>query len=189
MSGTDCEEYRELTSAFVDESLEGPRLLRLERHLEACAGCRAFEGEFRRFRELLRAAAAFQPPHRPPPGFAAAVVARIEREGRANAVPFPGSRAPRRPDAAWIGFAAAAAVAALFFGWSWQRLAAPGGVSAPRLASVPAASLAVAAAGAYEGSMDAWLLRHAALAREATILGHAEETEFASFPVAAAPGR
>jgi anti-sigma factor RsiW len=187
MSGPDCEEYRELTSAFVDESLEGPRLLRLERHLEACAGCRAFEVELRRFRELLQAAAAFQQPRRPPPGFAAAVVALIEREGRANAVPFPGSRAPRRSAAAWIGFAAAAAVSALFFGWSWQRLA-PGGASAPRQASVPAPSLAVAAAVADEGSMDDWLQRHAALAREGTILGPAEEIEFASFP-AAAPGR
>jgi anti-sigma factor RsiW len=188
MSGPDCEEYHGLISAFVDESLEGPRLLALERHLEACAECRAFEGDFRRFRELLRAAAAFQPPRRPPPGFAAAIVARIEREGRTNAVQFPGSRPPRRSAAAWIGFAAAAAVAVLFFGWSWQRLV-PGGAPSPRLASVPVASLAVATAGADEGSMDDWVLRHAALARDATILGHAEEMEFASFSVAAAPGR
>ena len=188
MSGPECEEYRELISSFVDESLEGPRLLSLERHLESCAECHSFEGELRRFRELLRAAEAFLPLHRPPPGFAGAVAARLAREAVANTLPFPGTHAPRRPASAWLGFAAAAAAAAIFFGWSWQRLG-PGDAPSQRLAAVPAASVAVATAGADEGSMDAWLMRHAALARDATILGHAEEVEFASSPVAAVPGR
>jgi hypothetical protein len=36
-------------------------------------------------------------------------------------------------------------------------------------------------AAAEEGSMDSWLRRHALLARDGTLLGPAEEVEFANF--------
>jgi anti-sigma factor RsiW len=159
MSGTGCEEYRELISAFTDERLEGDDLLRLERHVAACAACRAFEGELRRFRELLLAAEAFRPLRRPVPGFAASVAARIAREAPATALPFPA----RRPLAAWAGFAAAAAAGVFFFIWSGQRLVEP----------------------PPEGSMGAWMRQHTSVARDASILGPAEEFEFASYRPAA----
>jgi len=187
MSAPGCEAYRELISAFADERLEGTDLLRLEEHLEACAACRIFDVELRRLRELLRAAEAFRPVRRPPPGFATAVVARLAREAPAPVVSFPGVRDVRRPAAAWLGFAAAAAVTALFFAWSWQRLV-PGDVSARRVAAT-AASVAVVAAAGDEGSMDDWLRRHATLARDATILGQAEEVEFTGFRSAATEER
>jgi anti-sigma factor RsiW len=177
-----CEEYRELASAFVDERLEGDDLLRLEEHLEACAGCRRFEAGLRRFRQLLRAAAAVEPVRRPPPGFAATVAARVAREAIPAAVPFPRPRSARGPVRALIGFAAAAA-AVLLFVWSWQRLL-PMQEPAQRVAAGGVTPSPRRVAVAEEGSMDSWLRQHALLARDGTILGTAEEVEFASFGAA-----
>ena len=44
-------------------------------------------------------------------------------------------------------------------------------------------------AAADEGSMDSWMREHAMLARGNTLLGQAEEIEFASFRDVAAPER
>jgi hypothetical protein len=188
VSGSRCEAYRELVSAFVDERLEGEELLRLESHLEICPGCRAFEAGLRRFGQLLRATEAFRPLRRPPPGFAAAVAARAVTQAPASAVPFPAARAARRPGReAWLGLAAAAA-AALLFAWSWQRLL-PGDAPGARQAARTPAAVAVVASAADEGSMDAWMREHAMVARDGTLLGPAEEVEFASFHAAADAGR
>jgi hypothetical protein len=83
--------------------------------------------------------------------------------------------------------AAAAAAAALFFVWSWQRLL-PGDFPGRRLAARPSPA-AVTVAAAEEGSMDAWMREHAMLARDGTLLGPAEEIEFASFHAGAVPER
>ncbi len=176
MSDARCEGQRELVSAFVDERLEGAELLALEAHLEACAGCRRFEADLRRFPELLLASEAFRPLRQPPPGFAAQVAARAAAEQTGRVVPFPAPARRRR--ASLLGFAAAAAAAALFFAWSWQRLL-PGEPVAQQ-AQIPAPQTATfAVAQVDEGSMDDWLQRHASLARDATLLGPAEEFEFA----------
>lgn len=176
MSGAQCEEFRELVSASLDERLEGAELLRLAGHLEACPECRAFEGELRRFGELLQAAEAIRPLRRPPPGFAAGVVSRAVAQQSARAVPLP-PPASRRPfPLSWAGLAAAAA-AALLLAWSWQRLL-PLADQEPRWASRPAA---LVAAAADEGSMASWMHQHAAVSRDGTILGPAEEIEFAGF--------
>jgi len=183
MSEQRCEEFRELVSARADERLDGRESLRLEEHLHACSGCRAFESELRRFRGLLRVAAAFQPLKRPPPGFAAMVAARIERPPRALVVPFPATRVVRRPRAAWVGMAAAAAAATLFFAWSWQRLL-PVGLPEQKTASALFAP-AVELAAADEGSMENWMREHAMITRDSTLLGPAEEIEFARLHAAA----
>jgi anti-sigma factor RsiW len=179
-----CEEFRELVSAFVDERLEGAELLRLEGHLETCAGCREFERELRRFGELLQAAEAFRPLRRPPPGFAAAVAARAVRHP-VPALPAPAPRPAGRLvfPLSWAALAAAAA-AALLFGWSWQRLLP---IESPEqlLASRPA--LVAPAAG--EGSMDDWMREHAMVARDGTLLGSAEEVEVVSYRTVGADGR
>ena len=177
MSDPRCEESRELASAFVDERLEGADLLGLEAHLEACAACRRFEAGLRRLRQLLRAAAEVEPLRRPPPGFAAAVAARLAREAAPAVVPF--TRPARRPLRALAGLAAAAA-AAVFFFWSWQRLL-PVEEPARRVAAGVGAPAPLRVAVAEEGSMDSWLRQHALLARDGTLLGPAEEVEFASF--------
>ncbi len=188
MSDARCEEFRELISAFVDERLDGDELLRLEEHVLICAGCRAFEGEMRRFRGLLRAAEAFRPLRRPPPGFAAMVVSRIEREPRAQAVPFPEFRAGRRASRApWVGMVAAAAAAALFFAWSWQRLLPVGSPEQKVVATAFAPRVDVAAAEG--GSIDTWMREHAMSTRDGTLLGPAEEIEFASVHAGAVLGR
>jgi len=176
-----CEEYHELVSAFVDERLDGPDLLRLETHLEACGGCRTFERELRHFKELLPAVEAFRTLRRPPAGFAALVAARAVREQGALTVPFPAARARGR----WVGMVAAAAAAALFFAWSWQRLL-PVGSPEQKFA---ARSFSPGVEVAEAGSMDTWMREHAMLARESTLLGHAEEAEFASFNAGAVAGR
>ena len=188
MSDARCEEFREWVSAFVDESLDGGESLRLEEHLRVCAGCRAFEGEVRRFRGLLQAAEAFRPLRRPPPGFAAMVAARIVEQPRAQAIPFPEVRAGRRRSRApWVGMVAAAAAAALFFAWSWQRLLpidAPG-----QTAVMPRAVQTVDVAAADGGSMDTWMREHTMRARGGTLLGSAEESEFARLHAGAVPER
>jgi predicted anti-sigma-YlaC factor YlaD len=190
VSDARCEEYRELVSAFVDECLDGGELLRLEEHLVSCAGCRAFEAEVRRFRGLLQAAETFRPLCTPPPGFAATVVARVERLPRGQAMLFPECRSRRRAvPASWLGMAAAAAAAALFFAWSWQRLL-DGDSVAQKLAVRQAAPTAVAmVSAADEGNIAAWLHEHAMDARDGTLLGPAEEVEFASFTAGSAPER
>jgi hypothetical protein len=189
VSSTTCGEYRELASAFVDEQLEGAELLRLEAHLELCPECQAFEGELRRFGELLRAAEAFRPLRRPPPGFAAMVASRAAEPPTSRTVPFPDTRAGRRVShGPWLGMAAAAAAAALFFLWSWQRLL-PGDSPSQRLAARPPAPVSVVASASDEGNIDDWMREHAMLARAGTLLGPAEEIEFASFHGGAVPER
>lgn len=188
MSDAQCEGFRELVSAFVDECLDGGELLRLEEHFQTCAGCRAFEGEVRRFRGLLQAAETFRPLRRPPPGFAALVVARIDRQPRAQAIPFPEVHARRRLSRIpWIGMVAAAAVAVLFFAWSWQRLL-PVGSPEQRIV-IPLVVPTVEVAAADGGSMDTWMREHAMLARGGTLLGSAEESEFARIHAGAVPER
>lgn len=181
MSDARCEEFRELVSAFVDERVEGAELLRLEDHLERCPSCRAFEGELRRFGELLLAAEAFRPLRRPPPGFAAAVAARAAAQHAGRAVFFPSAPARSRFPGSWISLAAAAA-AALLFAWSWQRLLPVEG-PAPLQALRPAA---LVTAAVNEGSMEIWMREHAMVARDDSLFGHAEEVEFSSFHAGAA---
>jgi len=181
-----CEDYRELASAYADDRLEREDLLRLDRHLGECPGCRDFERGLHRSRELLRAAEAVSPLRRPPPGFAAAVVARIDRQPRAQVVAFPaapaGRPASRRP---WIGMVAAAAAAALLFAWSWQRLLP---VESPEQSALTSPAVqAVDLAAADGGSMDTWMREHDMLARGGTLLGSAEEREIARFHPAAIP--
>ena len=188
MSDARCREFRELVSAYVDEQLDAGELLRLEGHFLACAACRAFEGELRRFKDVLPAAEAFRPLRRPPPGFAALVAARIEGEPRARAIPFPRRRAGgRRSRVSWAGMVAAAAAAALLFAWSWQRLLP---VASPEQKLVRSAfAPAVAVAAADSGSMDVWMREHSMLARGGTLLGPAEEFEFARLHAGAVPER
>jgi anti-sigma factor RsiW len=172
-----CEEYCELVSAFVDERLDGVELLRLQAHLQQCDGCRAFEGEVRRLRGLLQAVELFRPLRLPPPGFAAAVAARIERQPRATVVPFPEAHPARRLSRVpWAGMVAAAAAAALFFAWSWQRLLPV----APPEQKIVSSSFAPGGdvAALDGGSIDVWMREHAVLARGGTLLGPAEESEF-----------
>lgn len=189
MSDARCEEFRELVSAFVDEGLEAGDLLRLEAHVAVCPGCRAFEGEVRRFGDLLRAAEVFRPLRRPPAGFAALVASRAA-QAPAPIVPFPPVRDARRVSRLpWLGMVAAAAAAALFFGWSWQRLLPADTALQQRLVRTASPVAGTAIAAADEGSMDGWVREHAMLARGSTILGPAEEIEFADFRAVAGPGR
>ena len=178
MSDAQCGEFHELVSAFVDERLGGGELLRLEGHLQACAGCREFEGELRRFRGLLQAAETFRPLRRPPPGFAAQVMAHIERQAHAQAIPFPEAHARRRLSRVpWVGMVAAAAAAALFFAWSWQRLLPVGSTEQKIVMTRVVPMVDVAATDG--GSMDTWMREHAMFAGGGTLLGSAEESEFA----------
>ena len=196
MNDARCEEFRELVSAYVDDALGGPELLGLEAHLSGCAACRAFEAGMRRFSGLLQAAEVFRPLRQPPPGFAALVAARAVGQETSAAVRFPASRAVSRASRVpWMGMVAAAALAALFFTWSWQRLL-PGDATPPQRvarAVAPAGPAAPPAgtvlAAADEGSMDSWMREHAMLARGNTLLGQAEEIEFASFRDVAAAER
>ena len=188
MSDARCEEFRELVSAFVDERLDGGELLRLEEHVQACHGCRAFEGELRRFRGLLQAAETFRPLRRPPPGFAAMVISRIERQPRAQAIPFPEAPARRRLSRVpWVGMVAAAAAAVLFLAWSWQRLLPVGSPEQKIVMTRVVPVVDVAAADG--GSMDTWMREHAMLARGGTLLGSAEESEFARIHTGDVPER
>ena len=188
MSDARCEEFRELVSAFVDDRLDGGELLRLEAHVRGCAGCRAFEGEVRRFRGLLQAAEVFRPLRRPPPGFAATIAARIDRQPSAQTVPFPEARAGRRGSRVpWAGLVAAAAVAILFFAWSWQRLLPVNGPERKLVSSAAAPTVELASVDG--GSMDTWMREHAMLARGGTLLGSAEEIESTTLRSSAVPER
>jgi predicted anti-sigma-YlaC factor YlaD len=178
-----CEEFRELASAYADDRLEREDLLRLDRHLGECPGCREFERGVRRSRELLLAGEAVSPLRRPPPGFAGAVMRRVAAEAGpgTRVVPFPAARPPRL----WAGLAVAAAAAAVFFAWSWFRLLpTEQGLRADLPQRIAPVQLA-----REEGSMEDHLERHASLARAATILGPAAEVDFVARHAVVAPGR
>ena len=116
------------------------------------------------------------------------IAARIERQPRAQTVPFPEARAGRRGSRVpWAGLVAAAAAAALFFAWSWQRVLP---VNAPEHKFVSsAAAPTVEVASVDGGSMDTWMREHAMLARGGTLLGSAEEIESATLHSGAVPER
>lgn len=177
MRNMGCEEYHELTSASVDEQLGGEELLRLEGHLEGCPACREFEAGVRRVRGLLRTAATLRPLRRPPAGFAASVMRRIADEPPAT--PRLAAFPARRPVPIWAGLAAAAA-AVVFFAWSLFRLLP---AEQPAQMSSHPAPIMLAA----EGSMEGYLQRHAALARDTTLLGPAAEVDFVSYHVGSRP--
>jgi len=163
--------------------------LRTEAHLEQCGDCSAFEAEMRRGKRLLAAAEAFRPLRRPPPGFAARVALLAFEQEPARTIAFPPARASRRLAAgSRLGLAAAAAAAVLFFAWSWQRVLNVDSLET-RLASRAAGPAVVVAASGGEGDIESWLHEHAMGARDGTLLGPAEEVEFARFPAGAGPGR
>ncbi|HEY5998038.1 MAG TPA: hypothetical protein VI078_01880, partial [bacterium] len=54
-----------------------------------------------------------------------------------------------------------------------------------RMAAGVVAPAPVRVAAAEEGDLDSWVRQHASVARDATLLGPAEEVEFASFDAAA----
>jgi hypothetical protein len=116
------------------------------------------------------------------------ISARIERQPPAQTVPFPETRSGHRGTRVpWVGLVAAAAAAALFFAWSWQRLLP---VNAPEHTLVSsAAAPTVEMAAADGGSMDTWMREHAMLARGGTLLGPAEEIESATLHASAVPER
>ncbi len=191
MSDVPCEEFRELVSAFVDERLDGAELLRLEGHVQTCAGCRAFEDDLRRYRGLLHAAEALHPLRRPPPGFAAMVAARAAGQPRAQVIPFPEVHDGRRSSrVSWIGLVAAAAAAVVFFAWSLPKLLPPEQKIVREIAAPSEQRIAREAVVPPEGgTMDTWMREHAMLARDSTLLGSAEEIELARFHSDAVPGR
>jgi hypothetical protein len=115
------------------------------------------------------------------------VIARIDREPRAQVIPFPEARAGRRLSRIpWVGLVAAAA-AVLFFAWSWQRVLPVG--SPEQKIVMPRVVPMVDVAAADGGSMDTWMREHAMLARGGTLLGSAEESEFARIHAGAVPER
>jgi len=189
MSAERCEAFRELVSAFVDENLAAADLLRTEAHLEQCGDCKAFESEVRRGKRLLLAAEAFRPLRRPPPGFAARVALLAREQPPARTVAFPEAAVSRRTVVgSWFGLVAAAAAAVLFFAWSWQRVLNVDSLES-RFAGRAAGPVVVVAASGGEGDIESWLHAHAMGARDGTLLGPAEEVEFASFSAGAVPER
>ncbi|MGI9862824.1 zf-HC2 domain-containing protein [Moorella naiadis] len=89
----ECREAREFFSPYLDEELAREERAALEGHLEGCPACRE---ELARWRELARALRGLKVAAAPP-GFTAAVLARVaglERAAAANAAaagkPFPG---------------------------------------------------------------------------------------------------
>src|SRR6185436_1990715 len=104
---------------LISERADGERLSRrdlvdLERHLETCAECRAFERGIFRLRETTRFRVASAVPDLVEP-----IMAAVEREAESTPrlgslrVVRPGVDAPRRRSRAWIPLVAAAVVGAL----------------------------------------------------------------------------
>jgi hypothetical protein len=104
-----CERYRRDLSDRMDEALSPRRRARLERHLRACAGCRAEEARFRR----LQSAAPAGRTAPLSPGHGEELLARLRRRLETERpVPAPGGRRWR----VW-GPVGAAAVAAALLAW------------------------------------------------------------------------
>jgi anti-sigma factor RsiW len=114
MSDTACGTIRELIPHFVGSLLEDVELEAVERHVAACADCRA---------ELELAQAIFASRARVPAGL-------LERIARTSAA------VPRAPSRAWWGLSAAA-VAALALGIGMASEQIPGTLDVPGFAYEP----------------------------------------------------
>jgi hypothetical protein len=116
-----------LLGDYVDGTLGGPALARLEAHLSSCARCRAMAADFRAIREGARALE----PHAPPAALWAAVACAAERRQPWWRLPLAGFAAWRPLGASAFAFVAAATL------WSvGHRLAlVVPGAAAPSAAS------------------------------------------------------
>ncbi len=94
-----CSQYRESIQELVDGAIGPIRRAELERHLEACADCRALAGDLR----VIRDTAASLDPLEPPDGVWLQIAGRLRQEGRVAA---PAPRATGR-HAALLALAAA----------------------------------------------------------------------------------
>lgn len=75
-----CSEFRDLHQAYVDDTLAGVELLRVQRHIAECPECAEHDTRVRRAMMLVRSL----PPIEPSPDFARRLEARLAqcREGR-----------------------------------------------------------------------------------------------------------
>lgn len=130
-------ELRALLDPYLGAELAGAELAALERHLTACAECRAEVAELR----ALRAAAAALPRELEPPrdlwqGIAARIQQAAPAPGRVIEVRFV--RPPRRPGPPrWLGQAAAAAALVVLTAGA-TALVLRGGPQAPLAVTAPA---------------------------------------------------
>ncbi len=144
-----CSHYRESIQELVDGAIGPIRRAELERHLEACADCRALADDLR----IIRDTAASLDPLEPSDGLWLQIAGRLRQAGRVTAPPAPAPRATRR-HVALLAIAAAlilAVSASVLFlvprfreNTAASRLGAPPAVSGPAAgASNPAREVAV----------------------------------------------
>ena len=96
-----CAGYRHTIQELVDGTLAPIRAAELARHLDRCTGCRAFEADIRRIRDL---AASLDHPA-PPDGVWLQIAGRLRQEGRVQ--PPPPLERSRQSRYAILGIAAA----------------------------------------------------------------------------------
>lgn len=97
-----CQEARELADAHLDQELELSTTVRIDEHLQSCAGCRTYHDRHRQARSTIRRDAQY---HRAPPELRA----RLHATLRGPAIDA-GNPAPRRYRFWRAAMAAAAAV-------------------------------------------------------------------------------
>ncbi|MEO7966766.1 MAG: hypothetical protein ABIT38_22940, partial [Gemmatimonadaceae bacterium] len=87
----DCRSFRRNHVAFVDDTLPGVLLVRMERHRTECAKCAQHDADVRRSLLLFRNNL---PTIEPSAQFSARLAARLQNEHRLNAMPLPLFRGP-----------------------------------------------------------------------------------------------
>lgn len=136
-----CSPYRESIHELVDGTIGPIRRAELERHLAACADCRALVEDLR----VIHDTAAALDPLEPPDGVWLQIAGRLRQEGRGSAPPRPESKASGRH----IALLALAAALVLAIGASIAVLL-PGvrdNATTARLSDAPVVTTANTAAG------------------------------------------
>lgn len=125
-----CAQYREWIQELTDGTLGAIRKAGLERHLEECAGCRAFARDL----QAIHEAAASLEPLAPPDGVWLQLAGRLRQEGRVSLPPArpagPARHAALLAIAAALVLAVGASIVFLLPGLRSNSTSQPPGISA-----------------------------------------------------------
>lgn len=109
-----CQQYSELLTAFIDDEITGPEMVRLHEHLQGCPSCARRIESLKSLQEMFREEILSLEPVAPPAGFSRKILAGIATPSEAQGKPRP-FRRNMRAFATYTSLIAAAVLLFLFW--------------------------------------------------------------------------